>query len=80
MNCKDYVFTDSDLDGVGSLLVIKWLLGKETLFKTTTHKHFREDFVNFFTSYTQRRDIDIVKTIDNEGFTKWWEEMNAERT
>ena len=49
MNGKDYVFTDSDLDGVGSLLVIKWLLGKETLFKTTTHKHFREDFVNFLT-------------------------------
>ncbi len=45
MNGKDYVFTDSDLDGVGSLLVLRWLLGKEVPFKTTTHKNFREDLL-----------------------------------
>ena len=49
MNSKNYVFTDSDLDGVGSLMVLEWLLG-ETPYKTTTHKNFREDFLNFLTN------------------------------
>ena len=53
MNSKNYVFTDSDLDGVGSLMVLGWLLG-ESPYKTTTHKKFREDFLNFLnTRYFQ---------------------------
>ena len=46
---------------------------------TDTVEDKQADFVNFFTSYTKRRNLDIVKTIDNPGFTQWWEEMNAER-
>jgi hypothetical protein len=47
---------------------------------TDTIEDKHADFVNFFTSYTKRRDIDIVKTMNNDGFTKWWEEMNAQTT
>tara|TARA_B100000035_G_scaffold7559_2_gene6564 strand:+ start:8093 stop:9448 length:1356 start_codon:yes stop_codon:yes gene_type:complete len=47
---------------------------------TDTVEDKQADFVKFFSSYTKRRDIDIVKTIDNAGFTKWWEEMNEATT
>ncbi len=63
MNGKDYVFTDSDLDGVGSLLVLRWLLGKEVPFKTTTHKNFREDFVNFL-SRNKISEFDTIYICD----------------
>ena len=40
MDGKKYVFTDSDLDGVGSFLVLKWLIGdlpyKTIMVKTIT--------------------------------------------
>ena len=49
MSGKCYVFTDADLDGVGSFMVSRWLKGI-TSFTTTTHKHFREDFVRWLSS------------------------------
>jgi nanoRNase/pAp phosphatase (c-di-AMP/oligoRNAs hydrolase) len=62
MNSKKYVFTDSDLDGVGSFLVLKWLIG-DLPYKTTTHKNFREDFVNFLTN-NKISDYDIIYICD----------------
>lgn len=44
---KSYVFTDSDLDGVGSYLVSKWLIDNDMPFTTTTVKNFHEDFVKW---------------------------------
>lgn len=41
-----------------------------------TKEDKQHDFVQFFKTYTSRRDLDIVKTIDNEMFTSWWEELN----
>jgi len=49
MSGRCYVFTDADLDGVGSFMVSRWLKGI-TSFTTTTHKHFREDFVRWLSS------------------------------
>lgn len=49
MSGKSYIFADCDLDGVGSLLVCKWLKGDYS-FKVTTHKNFREDFLKWMGS------------------------------
>lgn len=45
-----------------------------------TVENKQHDFVKFFKTYTQRRDLDIVKVIDNELFTKWWEDMNERQS
>ena len=45
---KYFVFTDCDLDGATSYLVLKWFLGGNTLpYKATTIKNFATDFVNW---------------------------------
>ena len=63
MNGKDYVFTDSDLDGVGSFLVLKWILDTEISYKTTTHKNFRGDFVKFL-SKNKISEFDTIYICD----------------
>ena len=35
------------------------------------------DFAKFFTTYTSRRDIDIVKTINDTDFEQWWNKING---
>tara|TARA_B100000941_G_C28011751_1_gene305702 strand:- start:37 stop:522 length:486 start_codon:yes stop_codon:yes gene_type:complete len=42
---------------------------------TTENKE--NDFKRFFTQYTERRDQDIVKIINDEHFTQWWEGINV---
>lgn len=37
----------------------------------------QNDFKRFFIQYTQRRNQDIVKVINNDEFTKWWESINV---
>lgn len=45
---KYFVFTDCDLDGATSYLVLKWFLGGNTLpYKATTIKNFATDFENW---------------------------------
>ena len=36
------------------------------------------DFVKFFTQYTQRRQLVITEAINDPDFTTWWEEINAQ--
>ena len=77
------------LDAFGSFLTdsekshIQRLIGylekvDKALEDTDSIEDKQADFVNFFSSYTKRRNLDIVETIDNPGFTRWWEEMNAQ--
>ena len=63
MNGKNYIFTDSDLDGVGSLLVVKWLVDNDISYKTTTYRNFREDFLSFLTN-NKLSDYDNVFICD----------------
>lgn len=46
MSGKSYVFTDCDLDGVGSYLVYKWLIN-DASYTVSSHKNFREDFLKW---------------------------------
>lgn len=49
---KIYVFTDSDLDGAASLLILHWALNaniESVKFQTTTVSNFRKDFLNWAT-------------------------------
>lgn len=50
---KYFVFTDCDLDGAGSYLMLKWLMGTTPLpYKGTTVKNFGEDFSKWLTTNT----------------------------
>lgn len=42
---------------------------------TTDNKE--NDFKKFFTQYTERRNQDIIKIINDENFTEWWEGINV---
>lgn len=36
------------------------------------------DFVNFFTSYSKRRNLNILTAVNNAEFTEWWNNINAQ--
>ena len=40
----------------------------------------QSDFYNFFSSYTSRREINIIDAINNPLFTKWWKKLSDEQT
>jgi oligoribonuclease NrnB/cAMP/cGMP phosphodiesterase (DHH superfamily) len=63
---KIYVFTDFDLDGVASLLMLHWALGAkpgQLVFKTTTVTNFRRDFLTFL-DQNNANDFDKIYILD----------------
>ena len=63
---KTYVFTDFDLDGVASLLMLHWALGAkpgELVFKTTTVTNFRKEFLTFL-DQNNANDFDKIYILD----------------
>jgi hypothetical protein len=36
------------------------------------------DFVKFFKSYANRRNLNITESVNNEQFTKWWNIINEQ--
>ena len=63
---KIYVFTDFDLDGVASLLMLHWALGAkpgQLVFKTTTVTNFRKDFLTFL-DQNNANDFDKIYILD----------------
>ena len=63
---KIYVFTDFDLDGVASLLMLHWALGAkpgQIVFKTTTVTNFRRDFLTFL-DQNNANDFDKIYILD----------------
>ena len=71
---KIYVFTDFDLDGTTSLLMLHWVLGAqpgELQFKSTTVSNFRRDYLNWLTEHKPTDydkifilDLDVSNSID----------------
>jgi len=63
---KIYVFTDFDIDGVGSLLMLHWTLGTkpgQIAFKTTTVTNFRREFLNWL-NQNNPNDFDRIYILD----------------
>ena len=71
---KIYVFTDWDLDGLASLLMLHWYLGAkpgQISFKTTTVTNFRKDFLTWLDQNNINDfdkiyilDLDVAKNVD----------------
>lgn len=63
---KIHVFTDFDLDGVASLLMLHWALGAkpgQLSFKTTTVTNFRKEFLNWL-DQNNINDFDKIYILD----------------
>jgi oligoribonuclease NrnB/cAMP/cGMP phosphodiesterase (DHH superfamily) len=63
---KIYVFTDFDLDGVASLLMLHWALNAkpgQILFKTTTISNFRREFLSWL-DQNNINDFDKIYILD----------------
>ena len=44
---------------------------------TDTTENKENDFKKFFTQYTERRNQDIIKIVNDDNFTAWWESINV---
>jgi len=62
MSGKNYVFTDCDLDGVGSYLVSKWLIN-DLPYKVSSHNNFRNDFLTWVGN-NKLSDYDTIYIFD----------------
>ena len=63
---KIYVFTDFDIDGVASLLMLHWALGAkpgQITFKTTTVSNFRREFLSWL-DQNNINDFDKIYILD----------------
>lgn len=63
MSGRVYVFTDCDLDGVGSYMVANWLISDEMPYTVTTCKNFREDFLRW-ANHNKVSDYETVYIYD----------------
>ena len=63
MSGNIYVFTDCDLDGVGSYLVSKWLISDDMPYTVTTQRNFRDDFTRFL-KHEKISDYETVYIFD----------------
>ncbi len=63
MNKKEFIFTDCDLDGVGSYLVCKWCKKTPIPYKVTTCNNFREDFLTWLNN-NKLTDYENVYILD----------------
>lgn len=63
MSERNFIFTDSDLDGVGCLLVTKWCKGENTPFITTTVTNFRDNLLKWLHNH-KLTDYDNVYILD----------------
>jgi len=62
MSGKNYVFTDCDLDGVGSYLVSKWLIS-DLPYKVSSQSNFRKDFLTWVGN-NKLSDYDTIYIFD----------------
>lgn len=59
--------------------VISYLRNVDKSYEDTdTYENKQSDFVNFFKSYANRRNLNIVDAVNNELFTKWWNTINEQ--
>ena len=63
MSGRVYVFTDCDLDGIGSYLVSKWLISDDMPYTVTTCKNFRQDYLRW-ANHNKLSDYDKVFIFD----------------